>query len=490
MNQLAIVTEIRPRRFVVLCLPAYLTLFAIALQNSLGPLLHGRVPPDLGYAADASWMLQFCQIACFAWLFAVYAWALLSWTRGEVTVRELAPAIVVLTVAAWTLLPANSSDILEYLGLGRLAGVYGLNPYTHTYSEITDAFSSYVTWDDPMPYGPPMLPLFVGAALLSVRHVLLGIYGLKLAWAALHLLNSWLVYRIALSLTDDAACALFAFGCNPLILIELVGNGHNDALPILCGLCAVLAVQRRRGATALLVAFIGAVMKLAGIVWVAAVIALLVRRKAWRALLWGSTACAAAALVVALWPGCLGALTVLNSQWHYSEDSLHTIIIDRAVAIWSHVSSAADYDRVFDTDRLIATPAFLVFLVWRLRRIRDVGSLVGESGVVFLVLLLLYAVSIGPWYFTWVLPMAALAGSARVRRTIFVACASAIALYAFPFAAVETAHRHEFWASVRLLIALGVPIAFGLGYPLWVRAWHIARGAGVLAIPAPVPEQP
>ena len=483
-------TERRLRHFLILCVPAFVILFAVHLQNSLGPLLHGRVPPDLGYAADASAWLQFCQIACIAWLMGVYAWALLSWRRGDMRARDVAPVIIGLTVLAWALLPANSSDILEYLGFGRLAGVYGLNPYTHTYSEITDAFSSYITWDDPMPYGPPMLPLFIGAGLLSVRHVLLGVYGLKFAWAALHLLNTWLVYRIARSLSADPAWAAFAFGCNPLILIELVGNGHNDPLPILCGLAAVLAVQRHRGVTALVVAFLGAIMKLAGIFWVAAVIALLVRRRAWRALWWGSAACAAAAIVLALWPGCLDALTVLNSQWHYSEDSLHTIVIDRAVTIWSHLSSAVDYDRVFDADRLIATPVFVGFLVWRLRQVRDVGTLVGESGIVFLALLLGYAVSVGPWYFTWLVPSAALADPPRVRRTIFVACASVTALYAFPFAAVETARRHEFWAAARLLIALGLPIAFGLGYPVWARAWQIARGPGGLAMPVAIAERP
>ena len=66
-------------------------------------------------------------------------------------------ACFVLTLAATALLPANSSDVLEYLGFGRLLGLYGLNPYTHTYSEITDAFSPYITWDNPMPYGPPLI---------------------------------------------------------------------------------------------------------------------------------------------------------------------------------------------------------------------------------------------------------------------------------------------------------------------------------------------
>jgi alpha-1,6-mannosyltransferase len=484
------VLEAFPRRVLAFSLPAYAVLFAIHLANSLHPLLHGRVPPDLGYAAAASTRLQFLQIAAIAYLSVVYAWALCTWRRRAVRARDLVLVIATLTLAAWTLLPANSSDVLEYLGFGRLAAVYGLNPYAHTYADITDWFSSYVTWDDPMPYGPPVLPLFALASAISAHQVLPGIYVLKFAWAAMHLVNAWLVYRLALSLTDDAALATFAFACNPLILIELVGNGHNDAVLLMTGLLAMLAAQRERHALAMVLAFVGAVVKLAGIVWVAGVVALLLRRRQWRALVWGSLACGAIALAVGLWPGCLDALTVLNSQWHYSEDSLHTLVIEGIVTIWAHVSRAASYDVVFDLDRLAATAAFAVFLVWRLRRIRDVSGLVRESGVVFLVLLLGFAASIAPWYLTWLLPMAVLTDAARVRHTILLACTTVIALYAFPFAMVETARHHELWAAVRLMLALGVPLAFGATYPIWVRVYQAGRGGGALTIPAPIPERP
>ena len=90
------------------------------------------------------------QVATLAYLFVIYGRTLVRWKRGEVTARGLAPAVVLLTLAAWALIPANSSDVLEYLGFGRLFGLYGLNPYTHTYSEISDSFSQYVTWDNPM----------------------------------------------------------------------------------------------------------------------------------------------------------------------------------------------------------------------------------------------------------------------------------------------------------------------------------------------------
>ena len=467
------------RRFLALSAPGYAALFAIHLRNSLGPLEAGRVPPDLGYSAAAHLPLQYLQLATFAYLFVVYGWMLLAWTRSEVRPRDVATTTILLALAAWTLLPANSSDILEYLGFGRLFGLYHLNPYSSTYSEVTDWFSTYVTWDDPMPYGPPLVPLFTLAGVLTAVHLLVGVYALKLLWTGIHLANTWLVYRIAGELTDDPGLAAVAFACNPLLLVELLGNGHNDAVLILCGLLAVFAAQRGHGALALLCAFLGGIVKLAGIFWVLPIAVLLVRRRHWRALSIGAAACAAAALVVVLWPGCLDALTVLNSQWHYSEDSLHSIVINRLVAAWSHLPNAWDYDDVFQADRMITTPLFLLFVAWRSWRVRDTRSLVRESACIFLALLLGYAVSVGAWYFTWLLPMAVLTDSARVRRTVLVACVSAVLLYAFPFSMVEPVRLHEGWAAVRLAVGFGPPIVFLAAYPALSRLAVLLRQSGM-----------
>ena len=80
------------------------------------------MPPDLGYSPDASTLLERLQVATLAYLFVIYGRTLVRWKRGEVTARALAPAVLLLTLAAWALIPANSSDTLEYLGFGRLFG--------------------------------------------------------------------------------------------------------------------------------------------------------------------------------------------------------------------------------------------------------------------------------------------------------------------------------------------------------------------------------
>src|SRR6267154_2369832 len=188
------------RRVLVLSAPAYASLFFIHLRNSLPALNARHVPPDLGYSADASPTLQLLQILCLAYLFIVYGLTLWNWRRLNVNRHRLAWGIAVVSLLAWTLLPADSSDVLEYIGFGRLAAVYHVSPYLHTYSELTDSFAPYVTWDDPMPYGPVVLPVFAIAGVISEHHVLAAIYVIKFAWLAIHLLNAWLIYRIAQSL--------------------------------------------------------------------------------------------------------------------------------------------------------------------------------------------------------------------------------------------------------------------------------------------------
>jgi hypothetical protein len=97
---------------------------------------------------------------------------------------------------------------------------------------------------------------------------------------------------------------------------------------------------------------------------------------------------------------------------------------------------------------------------------------------------------LGPWYFTWLLPTAALTDSGRLRRTILVACVSAVALYAFPYATVEPMLRHQWAASLRLLIAFGVPAVFFLLYPFGVRVYQYVRPVDVWTIVPAVTERP
>ncbi len=89
-----------------------------------------------------------------------------------------------------------------------------------------------------------------------------------------------------------------------------------------------------------------------------------------------------------------------------------------------------------------------------------------------LALLLMFAVSVYPWYLTWMAPLAALADSSRLRRSILVACAASMVLYAVPYGWVERVPSHAVWATVRLSAAFLVPLA------LWIWFESRPRPAG------------
>jgi alpha-1,6-mannosyltransferase len=457
--------------FLVLNAPAYAALFFIHRRNSLPSLDAGRIPPDLGYSALASPTLQILQIFCLAYLFIVYGVTLWNWRRFNHNRTVLASSVAVVAMMAWSLLPADSSDVLDYIGFGRLAAVYHVSPYLDTYSEFSDQFASYVTWDDPMPYGPVVLPVFAIAGVIAEHHVLAAIYLIKLAWLLIHLLNAWLIYRIARSLVPDPEYALFLFALNPLILLEQIGNAHNDGLLILFGLLAIVALQRGREGLAVPLTLFSALVKISGTFWFVAVVVLLVRRRRWRGLLQGvGSSLAVLAVFFILVPGFASQLTVMNTQAPYSEDSLHTLLIEGVIAFGraSHwLNSTWGYGEVFRIDRLTFAALFIGVCVWRFRSIRDLAGLIRELGHVFLVLLLGYAVSVYPWYTAWLLPIAALTDSGPLRRAILVFSGVSLALYAFPYSLLERPLGHLVWSPLRLGVAFVVPIVFwawdGLG---------------------------
>ncbi|SRR5216684_3581243 len=445
----------------LLSLPGYLLLFVIHLENSLPPLLAGQVPPDLGYSAAANPTLQSLQMICLAYFFTVYGITLWNWRRLDPSPWTLTWSVALIGVLAWSLVPADSSDVLEYIGFGRLAAVYHVSPYLHTYSEFTDQFASYVTWDDPMPYGPVVLPVFALAGFVSEHHVFVAMYVIKLAWLLIHFLNAWLIYQIARSVTPDPRYALFVFAFNPLILLEQPANGHNDGPLILFGLLAVLALQRGRGALAVMLAVLSAFVKTSGLFWLVGIVVLLIRQRRWRGLALGiGSSLAVLAFVSRVFPGSTTQLTAVNTQWQYTEDSLHAVLIGGFGLLLRMLNRTGEYDDLFRTDRLIFSALFIVVCARSFALIRDVASLIRELGLVLLMLLLGYASSVYPWYVAWLLPIAALTDSGPLRRTILVFSMSVLALYVFPYAVLEQSPHRMIWSAMRLIAAFGVPIGF------------------------------
>jgi Glycosyltransferase family 87 len=159
-------------------------------------------------------------------------------------------AAILVPVAGFALAPVLfSHDVYSYVDYARLGIVHGLDPYVFPPAAApNDPAYVDVTWTDATSaYGPlftlatyPLAWLSVGAAVAALK-----------AAAAFSVLGmAALVARLApgRGISPPAAAAFVAL--NPVVLLQVVGGGHNDAIAMLAATAGVAAVLGAREASA------------------------------------------------------------------------------------------------------------------------------------------------------------------------------------------------------------------------------------------------
>jgi hypothetical protein len=146
--------------------------------------------------------------------------------------------------------PLALTDVFNYINYGRMEVVHHLNPYTtipilEPHSDPSYALSN---WHQLLsPYGP----LFT---LLTFAVVPLGVaasfWALKVLLAAASLATIMLVWRCARLLGRDPVTAIALVGLNPIVLVWGLGGDHNDSLMLLCIVLGFYLLLRARGAGA------------------------------------------------------------------------------------------------------------------------------------------------------------------------------------------------------------------------------------------------
>ena len=161
---------------------------------------------------------------------------------------------VVVSAAAWSApllltVPMFSRDMFAYVGQGRLMAA-GLDPYTTGVADLPGWFGLGVDplWADTQtPYGP----VFVTLERLVVSSTdafppEVAVFGFRLlAFAGLAML-AYYAWRIARLRGLDAPVVLWAVAASPLVLINFVVAGHNDALMLGCIAAGVYYALRDR----------------------------------------------------------------------------------------------------------------------------------------------------------------------------------------------------------------------------------------------------
>jgi Glycosyltransferase family 87 len=153
--------------------------------------------------------------------------------------------------------PLLSLDLFSYVSYARLDALHGLNPYEAVPADAPgDAALPYVldNRDVVSAYGPlftlvtlPLAQLGVGAAVYSLK-----------ALAALSVVaTALLAARLATARGLDPRAAVALIALNPLVLVHVVGGGHNDALMALVmtlGVAGALSARELSGGIGLVAA--------------------------------------------------------------------------------------------------------------------------------------------------------------------------------------------------------------------------------------------
>jgi hypothetical protein len=358
---------------------------------------------------------------------------------GRLQARWVIYALLAVHVIFVLAPPLALTDVFNYINYGRMEIVHHLNPYTtipisEPHSDPSFAISN---WHQLLsPYGP----LFT---LLTFAVVPLGVAGsfwaLKCVLALASLATIFLVWRCARLLGRDPVAAIVLVGLNPIVLVWGLGGDHNDFLTMFLIVLAFYLLLRFRaaarpgtpgapeaqGAVArvrgwllpLSPAEIGAgaafvtaagIKASAGILIPVVLAGLLRSPRRLTQVVLGMAAAAVAIGIVSLIAFGLH-IPDLNTQSRLVTNES----VPNLIGLLIGVGGESESIRLVMSGVLGASVLACCVLAWRRR------DSLGASGWASVALLVTLSWVL-PWYVLWVLPLAALAGSRRLRNVALV----------------------------------------------------------------------
>ena len=408
-----------------------------------GPL--GGLLPSL---TRSSTTLKYLFSGAIVLMYVSYALALRYVPR--LRSRWAVVTIVAVHVVFFLSPPLALTDIFNYVNYGRMEVVHQLNPYTtipilEPHNDPSYALSN---WHQLLsPYGPlftiltfVFVPLGVAATLWAMKALL----------AAASLGTIFLVWKCARLLGREPVAAIVLVGLNPVVLVWGLGGDHNDFLMVFFIVLGfyLLLLARRPGRAAQGGA--GATVASGGSPaierWTGG--SLVERLRGWLLPLSAIEICAGAAFVVAtgikasggvLIPVVLAGLlrtprrltqvlvgmvlaTVLTAVASVFAFGLHIPDLSTQSSLVTNVSvpnliglaigAGGETKALHDVLTVVLVLSLLACCVQAWRR----GSAVTASGWASVALLVTLSWVL-PWYVLWVLPMAALSSSRRLRAT-------------------------------------------------------------------------
>jgi hypothetical protein len=333
---------------------------------------------------------------------AAYWWMVTAEARRPtLTLRAVVVAVAVVIGVAVTTVPRQSGDLWSYAMYGRIVAVHHASPYRHVPDEYpSDPMLRLVSpaWQHTgSVYGPAFVAFSAGVAPLAgdsatrTRLLYQATAALAVAGALV------LVWR-----RTRSAAAIAWLGLNPVVGLQLVNGGRNDALIGLGVLGAILLMEREKLRASGLVTAAVTTIKATGVLAGAGLAVWTWRRRGLRR---AAVFAAVTAVTVVGAYIAAGGTVALGPLRHAATQ------LSRG-SVWSALPRLG-LPEISTTAAMVVTAAVVVACLWRYTKDDP-----AEAGIAGPVAFLLAAPFVLPGYLGWVLPGAALQHDGRTARII------------------------------------------------------------------------
>ncbi|MBL7518887.1 polyprenol phosphomannose-dependent alpha 1,6 mannosyltransferase MptB, partial [Frankia sp. CNm7] len=417
-----------------------------------------------------------------ALLVGAWWWVCRRSQQGQLSLRGVAVLVTSWSAAPLVGPPILSLDVYSYVAQGVMASM-GLNPYTAGPSLLgahPAALAADPVWrDTPSPYGPVGLGLFRAVTSLTDGHVVLSVIVLRVIVAIAVAVLAWCLIRAVPAASRPWALAAGVGG--PVVLLQLIGAVHLEAVMMALAAAGLLAALRGRTAVGLALLTASALTK-----WPAAVILMVLLVRRWADLVAdGEPGVARRVLSVAGRDLAVVAVTAAALSLLLVPDGIGWVRASSAPSLglnlYSPVSAAANLLamlsgepgpalqgseslRLARAGGMTAAAALIGWLLLTIRT-RDVPT---TCGLALLCLAFLGPV-LHPWYLVWgMIPLAMARGVRAQRALLAVGAVGAFLSVPHPEALFVGAPAVTAWFMregpvVLVGIALGAAVALVVG---------------------------
>lgn len=316
--------------------------------------------------------------------------------------------------------PLGPGDIYNYIFRAKIFTYYNQNPFLTAPSNFpNDALSQYISplaLAVPSVYGPLWMIFSLPLAKIAGQSIFLGITLFKILAAIFNFGCLFLLYKIIKQLNfKNRNFALLLYAWNPLILFEIINDGHNDITMVFFVLLSIYFLLKEKYYFVIPALIIAILVKYIAIIILPFVFLFLIKKEKNRIRFVIINSITALVIIVfsyaLFWQGwqTLGGFLFqggLINQNHLSLFPFLVHLFSNEVLIIKIISC------------LIFGLLYLYLLFFKFPQ--DKKSLIRSAFFIFTGYVFIASIWLQPWYFIWIIPLAIILGKKYYSFVIFV----------------------------------------------------------------------